>query len=115
MRNFSDTMKKAAVLWTGGKDSALAFQVSLNLYDIKRLVCSISADNRRFYAHPTELMELQARKTRMHNVKRKQINALIASTSELAQACLGGCVWCLRLSESPGFQHRIYIAILPQR
>ena len=62
MRNFGDPMKKAAVLWTGGKDSALAFQVSLNLYDIRRLICFIPADNRQFYAHPTELMELQARK-----------------------------------------------------
>ena len=53
---------KAAVLWTGGKDSALAFQVSLNLYDIRRLICFVPADGRQFYAHPTELMELQARK-----------------------------------------------------
>ena len=53
---------KAAVLWTGGKDSALAFQVSLNLYDIRRLVCFVPADSRQFYAHPTELMELQAQK-----------------------------------------------------
>ena len=56
---------KAAVLWTGGKDSALAFQVSLNLYDIRRLVCFVPADGRQFYAHPTELMELQARKIRI--------------------------------------------------
>ncbi len=55
-------MKKAAVLWTGGKDSALAFQVSLNLYDIRRLVCFVPADNRQFYAHPTPFMELQAQK-----------------------------------------------------
>ena len=55
-------MKKAVVLWTGGKDSALAFQVSLNLYDIRRLVCFVPADNRQFYAHPTQLMELQAQK-----------------------------------------------------
>ncbi len=53
---------KAAVLWTGGKDSALALQVSLNLYDIRRLVCFVPADDRQFYAHPTPLMELQARK-----------------------------------------------------
>ena len=53
---------KAAILWTGGKDSALAFQVSLNLYDIRRLVCFVPADNRQFYAHPTQLMELQAQK-----------------------------------------------------
>ena len=55
-------MNKAAVLWTGGKDSALALQVSLNLYDIRRLVCFVPADNRQFYAHPTPLMELQAQK-----------------------------------------------------
>ncbi len=53
---------KAAVSWTGGKDSALALQVSLNLYDIRRLVCFVPADNRQFYAHPIPLMELQARK-----------------------------------------------------
>ncbi len=39
---------KAVVLWTGGKDSALALQVSLNLYDIRRLVCFVPADNRQF-------------------------------------------------------------------
>ena len=55
-------MMKAAVLWTGGKDSALALQVSLNLYDIRRLVCFVPADDRQFYAHPTQLMELQAQK-----------------------------------------------------
>lgn len=53
---------RAAVLWTGGKDSALAFQVSLDLYDIRRLVCFVPADGRQFYAHPTELMEIQAHK-----------------------------------------------------
>ena len=53
-------MKKAVVLWTGGKDSALALQASLNLYDIRRLVCFVPADKRQFYAHPTQLMELQA-------------------------------------------------------
>ena len=62
MHNFGYTMKKAVVLWTGGKDSALALQVSLNLYDIRRLVCFVPADDRQFYAHPTPLMELQARK-----------------------------------------------------
>ena len=55
---------KAAILWTGGKDSALALQVSLNVYDIRRLICFVPADNRQFYAHPTELMELQAQKIR---------------------------------------------------
>ena len=56
---------KAAILWTGGKDSALALQVSLNLHDIRRLVCFVPADNRQFLAHPTELMEIQAQKIGM--------------------------------------------------
>ena len=52
----------AAVLWTGGKDSALALHLSLNLYDIKSLICFVPADNRQFYAHPRQLMTLQAQK-----------------------------------------------------
>ncbi len=56
------TMMKAAVLWTGGKDSALALYRSLNLYDIKTLICFVPADNRQFYAHPRQLMTLQAQK-----------------------------------------------------
>ena len=55
-------MMKAAVLWIGGKDSALALHASLNLYDIRRLICFVPADNRQFYAHPTQLMVLQAQK-----------------------------------------------------
>ena len=55
-------MMKAAVLWTGGKDSALALHASLNLYEIRRLICFVPADNRQFYAHPTQLMALQAQK-----------------------------------------------------
>lgn len=56
------TMTKAAVLWTGGKDSALALHLSLNLYDISSLICFVPADNRQFYAHPQQLMTLQAQK-----------------------------------------------------
>lgn len=55
-------MTTAAVLWTGGKDSALALHLSLTLYDIKSLICFVPADNRQFYAHPTQLMALQAQK-----------------------------------------------------
>ena len=55
-------MTTAAVLWTGGKDSALALHLSLNLYDIQKLICFVPADNRQFYAHPTQLMALQAQK-----------------------------------------------------
>lgn len=55
-------MTKAAVLWTGGKDSALTLHLSLNLYDIRSLICFVPADKRQFYAHPTQLMTLQAQK-----------------------------------------------------
>ena len=55
-------MMKAAVLWTGGKDSALALHRSLNLYDIKTLICFVPADNRQFYAHPRQFITLQAQK-----------------------------------------------------
>lgn len=55
-------MIKAAVLWTGGKDSALALHLSLKSYDIEKLICFVPADNRQFYAHPRQLMALQARK-----------------------------------------------------
>ena len=55
-------MTKAAVLWTGGKDSVLALHLSLNLYDIKSLICFVPTDNRQFYAHPRQLMILQAQK-----------------------------------------------------
>ena len=55
-------MTTAAVLWTGGKDSALALHLSLNRYDIRSLICFVPADNRQFYAHPTQLMALQTRK-----------------------------------------------------
>ena len=53
---------KAAVLWTGGKDSALALHLSLNFYDIRSLICFVPADNSQFYAHPRQLMALQAEK-----------------------------------------------------
>ena len=52
----------AAVLWTGGKDSALALHLSLNSYDIRSLICFVPVDNRQFYAHPQQLMTLQAQK-----------------------------------------------------
>ena len=55
-------MMKAAVLWTGGKDSALALHLSLNLHDIRSLICFVPTDNRQFYAHPQQLMTLQAQK-----------------------------------------------------
>ena len=55
-------MTTAAVLWTGGKDSALALHLSLNRYNIRKLICFVPADNRQFYAHPTQLMALQAQK-----------------------------------------------------
>ncbi|MYG08844.1 hypothetical protein F4167_19950 [Candidatus Poribacteria bacterium] len=56
---------RAPALRTGGKESALEFQASINVYDIRRLICFVPAEGRQFYAHPTELMELQARKIEM--------------------------------------------------
>ncbi len=55
-------MTKAAVLWTGGKDSVLALHLSRKSYDIEKLICFVPADNRQFYAHPRQLMALQAQK-----------------------------------------------------
>lgn len=53
------------VSWSSGKDSAWALHTLRQQpegYDVRRLVCFVPTDNRQFYAHPTPLMELQARK-----------------------------------------------------
>lgn len=53
--------KKAAVLWTGGKDSSLAFyEAKLSGYDIINLVTFVP-HKPRFLAHPLNLMEYQAK------------------------------------------------------
>ena len=53
-------MKKAAVLWTGGKDSALALLETQHRYQVDRLVTFVPATSPRFYAHPVELIQAQA-------------------------------------------------------
>lgn len=53
-------MQKAAVLWTGGKDSVLALFESLRHFSIDRLVTFVPKPRHRFYAHPLELMNAQA-------------------------------------------------------
>lgn len=53
-------MKKAAVLWTGGKDSALALFESLKQFSIDRLVTFVPELRHKFYAHPIELIQAQA-------------------------------------------------------
>lgn len=53
-------MKKAVVLWTGGKDSALALLESLDIYSIDRLVTFVPEFETEFLAHPVKLMKIQA-------------------------------------------------------
>lgn len=54
-------MKKAVVLWTGGKDSALALFESQDSFLIDRLVTFTPESQRRFYAHPLPLIQAQAK------------------------------------------------------
>ena len=52
--------KKAAVLWTGGKDSCLALYEAIGAgYDVQRLV-TFAPPQPRFLAHPIEFMRYQA-------------------------------------------------------
>lgn len=53
-------MKKAAVLWTGGKDSALALFESHSSFQIDCLVTFTPESQCRFYAHPLPLIRAQA-------------------------------------------------------
>lgn len=53
-------MKKAAVLWTGGKDSALALFESMGDFHIECLVTFVPTSGKNFVAHPLALMQLQA-------------------------------------------------------
>jgi diphthine-ammonia ligase len=49
-------MNKAAILWTGGKDSALAFFKGVNEgYSIERLITFVPP-NPIFLAHPLEIV-----------------------------------------------------------
>ena len=53
--------KKAAISWTGGKDSSLAlFEAKKLNYDIVCLV-TFAPKNAKFLAHPLEIMKLQAK------------------------------------------------------
>ncbi|HET8702011.1 MAG TPA: diphthine--ammonia ligase, partial [Nitrococcus sp.] len=53
-------MEKAVVLWTGGKDSALALFESMKRFSIDRLVTFVPEPYHKFYAHPIELIQAQA-------------------------------------------------------
>jgi len=50
----------AAVLWTGGKDSAVALAEAAGRFDALRLVTFVPADGADFKAHPLALIEAQA-------------------------------------------------------
>ncbi|GJM61029.1 hypothetical protein [Persicobacter diffluens] len=53
-------MKNAVVLWTGGKDSAMALYESMNKYKIVKFVTFVPAVKKDFIAHPLGLMEAQS-------------------------------------------------------
>lgn len=56
----SMTQSKAAVLWTGGKDSCLAFYEAQKLgYEVESLITFVPG-NAEFRAHPVSIMKLQA-------------------------------------------------------
>jgi uncharacterized protein (TIGR00290 family) len=53
--------KKAVVLWTGGKDSSLAFYEAVSMgYKVNSLV-TFAPKNERFLAHPLKFMKRQAK------------------------------------------------------
>lgn len=53
-------MKSAAMLWTGGKDSALAlYEAGYNGFDVRCLV-TFAPPQAKFLAHPLGVIELQA-------------------------------------------------------
>jgi diphthine-ammonia ligase len=55
-----DTMQNAAMLWTGGKDSAMAlFEARQNSYHIRYLV-TFAPPEPDFLAHPLEFIKMQA-------------------------------------------------------
>lgn len=51
---------KAAVLWTGGKDSCLALLAARERFDVRSLVTFVPDPPRPFLAHPQEAMRAQA-------------------------------------------------------
>jgi uncharacterized protein (TIGR00290 family) len=56
-----DTMQKAAMLWTGGKDSSMAlYEACQNGYDIRCLV-TFAPPEPDFLAHPLGFIKIQAR------------------------------------------------------
>ena len=54
-------MKKAVVLWTGGKDSAFALHESVGKFSIDRLVTFVPENQPNFFAHSLQLMKAQAK------------------------------------------------------
>ena len=53
-------MKRAAVLWTGGKDSVMAWLDARQRLCVDRLVTFVPEPRRPFLAHPIEVMAAQA-------------------------------------------------------
>ena len=60
-RHYNNPMKNAAMLWTGGKDSAMAlFEATKNGYDVRCLV-TFAPPEPDFLAHPLSFLKIQAR------------------------------------------------------
>ncbi|MFW9987453.1 MAG: diphthine--ammonia ligase [Candidatus Odinarchaeota archaeon] len=53
-------LKKATVLWTGGKDSALALYKAKNLGIEITNLCTFTPNDAKFKSHPIKFMSLQA-------------------------------------------------------
>ncbi|TLX71059.1 hypothetical protein E9993_21260 [Labilibacter sediminis] len=53
-------MKKAVILWTGGKDCALALFNSIGKFAIDRLVTFVPENHTKFFAHSLVIMKAQA-------------------------------------------------------
>ncbi|KXX68776.1 diphthine--ammonia ligase [Flammeovirga sp. SJP92] len=60
-------MKKAVVLWTGGKDSALAYFELKDKYNIEKFVTFVPKIDKDFVAHPVELMKAQSSSIGIHH------------------------------------------------
>ena len=85
--------KKAVLLWTGGKDSALAYFLSQDFYDIELLVTFIPKNHQRFYAHPVNIIECQA-----------QAMNIPHACIEIIQPMKDGYIQAMRNFQNQGFE-----------
>jgi diphthamide synthase (EF-2-diphthine--ammonia ligase) len=117
----TDHAKNAAVMWTGGKDSALALEEAANLgYSIDRLVTFVPK-NADFKAHSLSILSLQSEATgfpldllevgepffgsyRMHIRRLKEecgIDAVVTGDIDLVDGCPN---WVRQCAEGTGVE-----------